>query len=108
MGRKAKYSKELKLEIVKRYLKGESASALANEYGMPYSTRNKIVLWSKHYEINGEESLETLSYNKTYPKELKEKIIFKRHYVKSIMPFYKIKKHFVLIYKMSNLSHWGA
>jgi len=75
MGRKAKYSKELKLEIVKRYLKGESAISLANEYGMPYSTRNKIVLWSKHYEINGEESLETLSYNKTYPKELKEKII---------------------------------
>ena len=30
MGRKIKYSKELKLEIVKRYLKGESASALAN------------------------------------------------------------------------------
>ena len=26
MGRKAKYSKELKLEIVKRYLKGKSAS----------------------------------------------------------------------------------
>jgi hypothetical protein len=34
MGRKAKYSKELKLEIVKRYLKGESASALANEYAL--------------------------------------------------------------------------
>ena len=31
MGRKAKYSKELKIEIAKRYLKGEPASALANE-----------------------------------------------------------------------------
>ena len=30
MGRKIKYSKGLKLEIVKRYLKGESASALTN------------------------------------------------------------------------------
>ena len=34
MGRKAKYSKEFKLEIVKRYLKGESASSLANEYSI--------------------------------------------------------------------------
>ena len=34
MGRKAKYSKELKVEIVKKYLKGESASILANEYGL--------------------------------------------------------------------------
>ena len=32
MSRKAKYSKELKIEIVKKYLKGESALALANEY----------------------------------------------------------------------------
>lgn len=31
MGRKAKYSKELKLEIVKRYLNGKSASALVKE-----------------------------------------------------------------------------
>ena len=31
MGRRSKYSKELKIEIVKRYLKGEPASALANE-----------------------------------------------------------------------------
>ena len=31
MGRKAKYSNELKIEIVKRYLKGEFVSALTNE-----------------------------------------------------------------------------
>ena len=34
MSRKNKYSKELKLTIVKRYLKGESSASLANEYGM--------------------------------------------------------------------------
>ena len=34
MGRKVKYSKELKIEIVQRYLSGESASLLANEYNM--------------------------------------------------------------------------
>ncbi|MGM9970421.1 MAG: hypothetical protein ACI35S_08510 [Anaeroplasma sp.] len=32
MGRKAKYNKELKFEIVKRCLNG--ATSLANEYGM--------------------------------------------------------------------------
>lgn len=37
MGRKVKYSKELKLEIVKRYLKGESAAYLGNEYKLPPS-----------------------------------------------------------------------
>ena len=31
MGRKAKYSNELKIEIVKRYLKGEFVSVLTNE-----------------------------------------------------------------------------
>ena len=34
MGRKAKYSKELKVEIIKRYLKGESPSLLARQYGI--------------------------------------------------------------------------
>ena len=43
MGRKAKYNKELKLEIVKRYLKGESPSALVNEYELPKSAVGKIV-----------------------------------------------------------------
>lgn len=42
MGRKAKYSKELRLTIIKRYLKGESASALANEYDMPKSADAQI------------------------------------------------------------------
>ena len=31
MGRKAKYSNELKIDIAKRYLKGEFVSTLANE-----------------------------------------------------------------------------
>ena len=35
MSRKLKYSKELKIEIIKRYLNGESATSLANEYNMP-------------------------------------------------------------------------
>ena len=34
MGRKAKYTKELKIENVKRYLKDELENSLAKEYGM--------------------------------------------------------------------------
>jgi transposase-like protein len=54
MGRKIKYSKELKLEIVKRYLNGESASALANEYELPASYCNTIATWARRYETVGE------------------------------------------------------
>ena len=75
MGRKAKYSKELKLEIIKRYIKGESASVLANEYGMTRSMRHQIIKWvHKHKEI-GESAFDQLTTNKSYPKELKEKVI---------------------------------
>ena len=65
MGRKAKYSKEIKLEIVKRYLKGESAISLANEYGMSYNMRREIMIWVRKYESNGESSFDNPSVNKT-------------------------------------------
>lgn len=75
MGRKAKYSKELKLKIVKRYLKGESASSLANEYGMSYSMRREIMKWVRRYESNGESSFDNPSVNNSYSKELKQQVI---------------------------------
>lgn len=54
MGRKVKYSKELKLEIVKRYLNGESAISLANEYGMIKRVDDSIYRWVHRYESHGE------------------------------------------------------
>ena len=46
MGRKAKYSKEIKLEIVKRYTNGESASLLATEYDLTaHDARRQIRKW---------------------------------------------------------------
>ena len=75
MGRKARYSKELKLKIVKRYLKGESASSLANEYGMSYSMRREIMKWVRRYESNGESSFDNPSVNNSYSKELKQQVI---------------------------------
>lgn len=75
MSRKEKYSKELKLEIVKRHLKGESASALANEYGMPESTRRKVFAWAHKYKALGEAAFDNLSTNKPYSKDLKETVV---------------------------------
>ncbi len=68
MGRKAKYSKELKLEIIKRYLNGESSAALANEYGMPRSMSDKIVSWTHKYEALGESAFNESSINRSYSK----------------------------------------
>lgn len=88
MGRKAKYSKELKFEIVKRYLKGESSLALAKEYGMPDSMYNNIVYWLHKYEALGEKAFETSTTNKSYTKELKEKVI--QEYLKGEISFRKL------------------
>ena len=75
MGRKAKYSKALKLKIIKRYIKGESASALASEYNMPNSMDSEIIKWANKYKEIGESAFDELTTNKSYPKELKEKVI---------------------------------
>lgn len=75
MGRKAKYGKELKLDIIKRYIKGESALLLSKEYNMPSSMSNEIINWVHKYEELGESIFDESSFNKSYSKELKEKVI---------------------------------
>ena len=75
MSRKIKYSKELKLEIVKRYLKGESARALANKYSLSKSGYMRIFEWAHRYETLGENALAASDTNKAYSKSLKMKVI---------------------------------
>lgn len=75
MGRKVKYSKELKLEIIKKYTKGESATALAHEYNMSASMRREILRWFHRYKELGESAFDESTTNKTYSKELKEKVV---------------------------------
>jgi transposase-like protein len=76
MGRKAKYSKEFKLEIVKRYLKGESASLLANEYSIGEKRGVNIIgEWVRKYNTLGDKAFEETFANKSYSKNLKEQII---------------------------------
>lgn len=75
MSRKAKYSKELKLEIIKRYLKGETASTLANEYDMSSNMRYEIIKWAHRYEELGESVFNESITNKSYSKEFKLQVV---------------------------------
>ena len=76
MGRKIKYKKEIKIEIVKRYLLGESATALAKEF-LPgvVGGDSRIRKWSEKYKTLGENGFETRKRNKHYSKALKEAAI---------------------------------
>lgn len=100
MGRKSKYSKELKLEIIKRYLNGESASALANEYGMTKRGETLVFEWVHRYEVLGETAFETSNTNKSYSKEFKELVI--KEYLSGGISFcdlankYNISKHTIV------------
>lgn len=83
MGRNPKYSKELKLKIVKRYLKGESTSYLAKEYNLlTKGIDREIRSWANKYEVFGESAFDYSSKNKSYSKELKLQVI--RDYINGI------------------------
>ena len=88
MSRKSKYSKELKLEIIKRYLKGESPATLSNEYNLPKTYKSMIIVWAHRYEILGESGFKTSSSNKSYSKEFKLKVI--KEYLTGKYSFYDI------------------
>ena len=53
MGRKQKYSKDLKIEICKKYISGEkSAKELSNIYGLGRYGDNLINTWVRQYQKN--------------------------------------------------------
>lgn len=69
MSRKAKYTKEQKLEIVKRYLSGEGSTlSLAREIG---TTKEVVARWIMAYRYNGEDGLNLKTKNSTYSKQYK-------------------------------------
>ena len=73
MGRKSKYSKELKLSIVKKYLNGEGSTiSLAKEI----NTAGRVVSnWVKQYKAFGESAFDTFPTNASYTKNFKEKVV---------------------------------
>ncbi len=73
MGRKSKYSKELKLSIVKRYLNGEGSTAsLAREVN---SDESVVWGWVKKYQAFGENTFNTSYKNASYTKDFKEQVV---------------------------------
>ena len=73
MGRKNKYSKEVKLNIVKRYLNGEkSFRALADEL---HTSSSLIQRWVRMYKEYGEAAFDTNQYNNIYTKQFKHKVV---------------------------------
>lgn len=72
MGRRAMFTKELKAEIVERYLHGEGPSQLGQIYGFhPDSLR----VWRKKYQKNGIIGLANSSNNQSYTREFKEQVV---------------------------------
>ena len=73
MGRKNKYSKELKLNIVKRYLAGEGSTySLAKEI----NTTNVVVgRWLKKYNAYGESAFDPSNFDVSYTKEFKKMVV---------------------------------
>lgn len=73
MGRKSKYSKELKIQIVKKYLNGEKSTLqLADEIGTVDSV---IGRWVKKYRKYGESAFDEKKNNSPYTKDFKLKVI---------------------------------
>ena len=73
MGRKSKYSKELKLSIVKRYFAGEGSTvSLSREIGTYDTVVNE---WIKLYQAFGENAFDESKSNASYTKEFKEIVV---------------------------------
>ena len=73
MGRKSQYTKELKLNIVKRYLDGDGSTiTLANELN---TTDSAVMRWIKKYQAYGESAFDSSNTNASYTKKFKEQVV---------------------------------
>ena len=76
MGRKAKYSAEQKIQACEDYLSGrKSAVEIAMQLGMGKGGKDHVRQWSKMYKAHGSSVFEESHHNRSYSKELKEKVV---------------------------------
>ena len=75
MSRNVKYSKELKLEIVKKYLEGVSTSELSQMYDITIYNGQPILKWVWRFKSLGESGFISSKHNRTYSKDLKQLVI---------------------------------
>ena len=95
MGRKEKFSKEVKVDACERYLSGRSGiSELKNEIGCDEMTLRQ---WIACYKNNGPDSFNIKKHNRTYSLEFKHQIIFecKKTSVDTVAPKYNISRSVV-------------
>jgi transposase len=73
MSRKTEYSQEVKLEIIREYMKGNVSSIqLARRYGCNDKT---IRDWTAQYKSQGEDTLREIDKNQTYSGEFKQMVV---------------------------------
>lgn len=73
MGRKAKFSQQIKLGIVKEYIEGNTSSGrLARKYGC---NKQSIFGWVSKYRTYGENAFIETHKNQSYTKEFKRKVV---------------------------------
>jgi len=73
MGRKAKYTKQIKIKYINKYNKGtKSLTEIVNELDCNKST---FIEWVKMYNEYGESVFDNKPTNSTYPKDFKEKVV---------------------------------
>ena len=76
MGRKAKYSKEQKIQASIDYLTGsKSAKTISLELNMGKRGKLHVYKWAKRYQIHGESAFDQGKSNRQYSKEFKEKLV---------------------------------
>lgn len=73
MGRKSKFSRKVKLRIIKEYLGGNGSSiTLAIKYG---GNDDSVLKWVSQYRVCGESALSETHKNQFYSKEFKWKVV---------------------------------
>ena len=89
MGRRNKYSKELKLKVVHEYIKGiKSLGNIAYELGCCKET---VRGWIMMYKECGEEVFNDKPHNKSYTKEFKETVVKEYFEGKGSIPDLRVK-----------------
>jgi len=72
MGRKAKYSQDVKVKACEEYIHGiKSAIEISRELSMGKHGYNKVRLWAKRYQKYGIAAFEESTHNKLYSTEFK-------------------------------------
>ena len=95
MGRKAKFSKDVKIDACIRYLSGRSGvSELKNEIGCDEMSLRE---WIACYKNNGPRSFDKKEHNRSYSLEFKYQIIFecKKESVDTVASKYNISRSVV-------------